>query len=61
MTADGTMAATGQVGKDAYITVWDPSSCDPVSVIRDGHTSRVTALAFSSDNKVREQNFFRIV
>ncbi|XP_071534585.1 echinoderm microtubule-associated protein-like 6 [Panulirus ornatus] len=52
VTGDGTTAATGQVGKDAYITVWDASTCAALSVIRDGHTHRVSTLAFSTDMKL---------
>ncbi|XP_042240211.1 echinoderm microtubule-associated protein-like 6 isoform X2 [Homarus americanus] len=52
MTGDMHLAATGQVGKDAYITVWDTSTRDPISVIRDGHTHRVSTLSFSSDKKL---------
>ncbi|XP_066956728.1 echinoderm microtubule-associated protein-like 6 isoform X2 [Macrobrachium rosenbergii] len=47
----GEMAATGQVGKDAYITVWDAVTCEPVSVMHDGHAGKVSALAFSADGE----------
>lgn len=52
MSADGKLVATGQMGKDAYITVWDSFTCQPVSVIHDGHSHSVTSLAFSSDGSV---------
>ncbi|XP_069172867.1 echinoderm microtubule-associated protein-like 5 isoform X2 [Procambarus clarkii] len=51
-TGEGSMAATGQVGKDAYITVWDTTTCSPVSVLKDGHTHRVSSLAFSTDTQL---------
>ena len=49
----GSLAATGQVGKDAYIAVWDTSSSDPMSVIHDAHTHTVSVLAFSHNKQVR--------
>ncbi|XP_042878001.1 echinoderm microtubule-associated protein-like 5 [Penaeus japonicus] len=52
MSADGKLVATGQMGKDAYITVWDSFTCQPVSVIHDGHSHAVTSLAFSSDGSM---------
>ncbi|KAK3878967.1 hypothetical protein Pcinc_016411 [Petrolisthes cinctipes] len=48
---DGETVATGQVGRDAYITVWDASTCHTISVLRDGHNNKVSSLAFTTDTK----------
>lgn len=44
-----TLIATGQVGKDPYICVWDSDSMQTVSILKDGHTHGIGSLAFSSD------------
>ncbi|KAM3606890.1 uncharacterized protein V6R79_025142 [Siganus canaliculatus] len=45
------LVATGQVGKDPYVCVWDSFSVQTVSLLRDGHTHGVACLAFSADGQ----------
>ncbi|XP_068183951.1 echinoderm microtubule-associated protein-like 6 isoform X2 [Antennarius striatus] len=45
------LVATGQVGKDPYICVWDSFSVQTVSLLRDGHTHGIACLAFSGDGQ----------
>ena len=48
-----TLVATGEVGKNPAIIVWDSSSCSEVSAFRQSENSRaVTALAFSGDGNL---------
>lgn len=49
---DKTLVATGQVGKDPYICIWDSYRVQTVSVLKDAHTHGVACLAFDSDNQV---------
>lgn len=42
------LVATGQVGKDPYICVWDSRTCQTVSIMKDTHQRGVTCLAFNS-------------
>ncbi|KAM9313939.1 echinoderm microtubule-associated protein-like 6 [Pholidichthys leucotaenia] len=48
---DKIQVATGQVGKDPYICVWDTYSMTTVSILRDVHTHGVACLAFDSDGQ----------
>uniref|UniRef100_A0A673BND2 EMAP like 6 n=1 Tax=Sphaeramia orbicularis TaxID=375764 RepID=A0A673BND2_9TELE len=45
------LVATGQVGKDPYVCVWDSFTVQTVSLLRDGHTHGIACLAFSSDGQ----------
>ncbi|XP_075902321.1 echinoderm microtubule-associated protein-like 6 [Nelusetta ayraudi] len=45
------LVATGQVGKDPYVCVWDSFSVQTISLLRDGHTHGIACLAFSSDGQ----------
>ncbi|CAH3196152.1 unnamed protein product [Porites evermanni] len=45
---DKQLVATGQVGKDPYICVWDTRSCQTVSIMKDTHQRGVTCLAFNN-------------
>ncbi|XP_047459469.1 echinoderm microtubule-associated protein-like 6 [Mugil cephalus] len=45
------LVATGQVGKDPFVCVWDSFSVQTVALLRDGHTHGVACLAFSSDGQ----------
>lgn len=58
---DGETVATGQVGRDAYITVWDTSTCHTISVLRDGHNNKVSSLAFTTDTKVGTLRSFKVL
>ncbi|XP_029927079.1 echinoderm microtubule-associated protein-like 6 isoform X2 [Myripristis murdjan] len=45
------LVATGQVGKEPYVCVWDSFSVQTVSLLRDGHTHGIACLTFSSDGQ----------
>ena len=49
---DKQLVATGQVGKDPYICVWDSRSCQTVSIMKDTHQRGVTCLAFNNSGTV---------
>lgn len=49
---DKIQVATGQVGKDPYICVWDSYTQTTVSILRDMHTHGVACLAFDADGQV---------
>ncbi|XP_038072339.1 echinoderm microtubule-associated protein-like 6 [Patiria miniata] len=44
-----TLVATGQVGKEPYICVWDSYNVETVSILKDAHTHGIAVLAFSKD------------
>ncbi|PWA28193.1 hypothetical protein CCH79_00020518, partial [Gambusia affinis] len=48
---DKIQVATGQVGKDPYICIWDTYAMQTVSILRDVHTHGVACLAFDSDGQ----------
>uniref|UniRef100_A0A803SL06 EMAP like 6 n=1 Tax=Anolis carolinensis TaxID=28377 RepID=A0A803SL06_ANOCA len=48
---DKTLVATGQVGKDPYICIWDSYNVQTVSILKDAHTHGVACLAFDSDGQ----------
>ncbi|XP_039593751.1 echinoderm microtubule-associated protein-like 6 isoform X2 [Polypterus senegalus] len=48
---DKTQVATGQVGKDPYICVWDSYNVQTISILKDVHTHGVACLAFDSDGQ----------
>ncbi|KAL6082312.1 hypothetical protein STEG23_021467, partial [Scotinomys teguina] len=48
---DKTLIATGQVGKEPYICVWDSYNVQTVSILKDVHTHGVACLAFDSDGQ----------
>lgn len=47
------MVATGQVGKDPYICIWETRNCQTVSIMKDTHQRGVTCLAFNNAGTVR--------
>lgn len=49
---DRTLVATGQVGKDPYICIWDSYTVQTISILKDVHTHGVAGLAFDSDGQV---------
>lgn len=49
---DKTLVATGQVGKEPYICIWDSYNVQTVSILKDVHTHGVACLAFNSDGQV---------
>jgi WD40 repeat protein len=48
----GNVAATGQIGEDADIHVWDTASLTTLSIIRGFHRTAVVALDFSASGKL---------
>jgi WD40 repeat protein len=46
------LVATGQVGKDPYICVWDAKNCQTVSILKDGHERGIASLAFNNAGTV---------
>lgn len=53
MHPDKVQVATGQVGQDPFICIWDTYALQTVSILRDVHTHGVACLAFDSDGQVR--------
>lgn len=49
---DLSLVATGQIGKDPYICVWDSKTVRTVSFLRNGHTHGITALNFDGTGNV---------
>uniref|UniRef100_A0A4W4ENS0 HELP domain-containing protein n=1 Tax=Electrophorus electricus TaxID=8005 RepID=A0A4W4ENS0_ELEEL len=43
--------ATGQVGKEPYICVWDSSTIQTVSILKEVHTHGIACLAFDLDGQ----------
>ncbi|XP_032820802.2 echinoderm microtubule-associated protein-like 6 isoform X1 [Petromyzon marinus] len=43
---DRSLVATGQVGRDPYVCVWDSYNAQSVSILKDVHTHGVACLAF---------------
>ncbi|XP_075907401.1 echinoderm microtubule-associated protein-like 6 isoform X4 [Nelusetta ayraudi] len=48
---DKVQVATGQVGKDPFICIWDTYSMQTVSILQDVHSHGVACLAFDSDGQ----------
>ena len=46
------LVATGQIGKDPFICVWDSSTLKTESILQGEHQRGITALAFSGDGNV---------
>lgn len=44
--------ATGQVGKEPYICVWDSYTTQTVSILKDVHTHGIACLAFDLEGQV---------
>uniref|UniRef100_A0A665VSQ7 Uncharacterized protein n=1 Tax=Echeneis naucrates TaxID=173247 RepID=A0A665VSQ7_ECHNA len=55
------LVATGQVGKDPYVCVWDTFTVQTVSLLHDGHTHGIACLAFSADGQVTHNTHTQIV
>ncbi|KAI1895518.1 hypothetical protein AGOR_G00107080 [Albula goreensis] len=45
------LVATGQVGKEPYICVWDSYTVQTVSILKDVHTHGIACLAFDLDGQ----------
>lgn len=52
------LVATGQVGKEPYICVWDSYTMQTVSVLKDIHTHGIACLAFDLDGQVCDTFLF---
>lgn len=52
------LVATGQVGKEPYICVWDSYTVQTISVLKDVHTHGIACLAFDLEGQVRDIFFF---
>ena len=46
------LVATGQVGKEPYICVWDSQTLETASILKDGHQRGITCLAFNQSGVV---------
>lgn len=55
------LAATGQVGKQPYICVWNTLSTQTVSILKDGHTHGVAALGFDKQGDVSSASVTEII
>eukprot|EP00794_Sanderia_malayensis_P020047 gene20047-22014_t len=45
---EGNLVATGQVGKDPYICIWDTKTCETVSILKDAHQRGISCVTFNS-------------
>jgi len=48
MHPDKSIVATGQIGKDPYICVWDTRTMQTVSILKQGHTHGISAVNFDA-------------
>lgn len=58
------LVATGQVGKEPYICVWDSYTVQTVSILKDVHSHGIACLAFDLEGQVQWWNndtYFQIV
>lgn len=46
------LVATGQVGKEPYICVWDSYTTQTVSILKDVHTHGIACLSFDLEGQV---------
>lgn len=53
------LVATGQVGKEPYICVWDSYTTQTVSILKDVHTHGIACLAFDLEGQVRSSHSYR--
>lgn len=49
---DRSHVATGQIGKDPYICVWDSKTMQTVSILKQGHTHGISAVGFDGLGQV---------
>ncbi len=47
------LVATGQIGKDPFVCVWDSTTLETVSILQGGHERGITAVAFNKEGNVR--------
>ena len=48
----GNLFASGQIGKDPFVCVWDSNSCEVKSLLQNGHQRGISAIDFSNDGTV---------
>ena len=48
----GDLFASGQIGKDPFVCVWDSKDCEVKSLLQNGHQRGISALDFSHDGTV---------
>ena len=46
------LVATGQVGKEPYICVWNSMTVKTESILKDGHKQGVAGLSFDKEGNV---------
>ena len=46
------LIATGQVGKEPFICVWNSMDVQTVSILKDGHKQGIAAMSFDKDGNV---------
>ena len=52
MHPDKTQVATGQIGKDPYICIWDSKTMQTISILKQGHTHGISAVGFDAMGNV---------
>lgn len=52
------LVATGQVGKEPYICVWDSYTVQTVSILKDVHTHGIACLAFDLEGQVQCGSYY---
>ena len=50
---EGKLIATGQIGKDPRVCVWNAKTTETVSILQNGHERGISVLAFSNTGEVR--------
>lgn len=58
---DKQLVATGQVGKEPYICVWDTKTCQTVSILKDGHQRGIACLTFNAAGTVSNDDLYPIL
>jgi microtubule-associated protein-like 6 len=48
---NGKYVATGQIGKEPYICVWDATTMETVSLLKGFHSRGISSMGFSNDGK----------
>ena len=52
------LVATGQIGKDPFICVWNSQTMETVSILQGGHERGIATVAFSADGEVYKKLIF---
>lgn len=51
VSPDMTLVATGQIGRDPPVHVWDPTNLEVKSILKGAHYRGICALGFSSKRR----------